>query len=133
MRIGETRLAEDDLGSRPRERRRHWLELLDDLMLSADDRRPIQRNRAGRRAEACRVLCEPVNSSRPYQGLFRDSPPVDACSAERPSVDESDPRRQGDGCLQRVDARRPTSEDDQVKALQGDPSSMASVQSCPAW
>lgn len=120
MRIGEPRLAEDDLGSRPRERRRQRLELLDDIVLPADDRRPVQRNGAGRRAEACRVLREPVNPSRPYQGLLRDSPPVDARSAERPPVDESDPRRQGDGRFQRVDARRPASEDDQVIALQGD-------------
>jgi hypothetical protein len=33
MRVGEPRLAEDDVGSRPRERRRQGLELLDDLVL----------------------------------------------------------------------------------------------------
>jgi hypothetical protein len=34
--MGEPRLAEDDLGSRPRERRRQRLERLDDLVLPAD-------------------------------------------------------------------------------------------------
>jgi hypothetical protein len=36
VRIGEPRLAEDDLGSGPRERRRQRLERLDDLVLPAD-------------------------------------------------------------------------------------------------
>src|SRR5687768_4110147 len=36
VRIGEPRLAEDDLGSRPRERCRQRLELLDDVVLPAD-------------------------------------------------------------------------------------------------
>src|SRR4029453_4532739 len=43
------------------------------------------------------------------QGFFRDSPPLDARSAEWSAVDESDPHRQGDG-------RRAASDDDQVVA-----------------
>ena len=119
VRVVEPRLAEDDVGARPRERRRPRLELRDDLVLPADDRRPVQPDGAGRGAEARGVFREPVNPSRPYQGLFRDSPPVDAGSPERAPVDERDPRRQADRRFQRVDARCSTADDDQVIAFQG--------------
>src|SRR4029434_5250696 len=49
---------------------------------------------------------------------FSGFTPLDARSAEWSAVDESDPRRHGDG-------RRAASDDDQVVALQGDRSSMA--------
>src|ERR1700682_1250005 len=91
-------------------------------MLPADDSRPVQLDGAGDRAEPRRVLREPVNARRPYQGLFRNSPPIDAGAAERPPVDEHDPGLECDGRLQRVDAGGPAADDDQVVALQGDPS-----------
>jgi hypothetical protein len=47
-------------------------------------------------------------------------------------VDESDRRRQSDRRFQRVEARRPASDDNQVIALQGDPSSRAFVHPRPS-
>src|SRR5687768_2953858 len=94
-------------------------------MLPTDDRRPVQLHGAGGGAETRCVLREPVNPSGPYQGLFRDSPQVDARAAEWPAVDERDTGRHGHGRFQRVDARCSASNDDQVIALQGVPSSMA--------
>src|SRR5207249_753234 len=76
-------------------------------VLAPDDRVPVERDvRTRPRAEGPRLLDQPVNPPRPYQGLFGNSPTVDAGTSERPRLHERHAGAELHALLQGVDAGR---------------------------
>src|SRR5437870_2952475 len=118
VRVDEARLAEVDLRPRLLEGRSGRLELADDRVLAPDDRVPVERDvRTRPRAEGPRLLDQPVNPPRPYQGLFGNSPTVDAGTSERPRLHERHAGAELHALLQGVDAGRAATDDEEVVAI----------------
>src|SRR5205823_14008997 len=67
--------------------------------------------------EGPRRLDQPVNPPRPYQGLFGNSPTVDAGTSERPRLHERHAGAELHALLQGVDAGRAATDDEEVVAI----------------
>src|SRR5438132_1647112 len=118
VRVDEARLAEVDLRPRLLEGRSGRLELADDRVLAPDDRVPVERDvRTRPRAEGPRLLDQPVNPPRPYQGLFGNSPTVDAGTSERPRLHERYAGAELHALLQGVDAARAATDYEEAVAI----------------
>src|SRR6185436_7445888 len=93
------------------------LEGRDDLVLATEYGRPVEPDIVRHRAVLCGAPRQTVNPSGLDQGLLWDSAAVDAGTTERSDIDERNARVGLGGGLERVDARRPASDHEQIVTI----------------